>query len=46
MRRGRIACGAVDAWIDLEGMLERLTDPGAANRWSVVGAAAGGEDEG
>ena len=40
------ACDAVDAWIHREGMLERLTDPGAANRWSVVGAAPGGEDEG
>ena len=25
------ACDAVDDWIDREGMLERLTDPGAAN---------------
>ena len=35
------ACDAVDDWIDGEGMLERLTDPGAANRWK----AAGGPDE-
>ena len=36
------ACDAVDAWIDSEGGLERLTDPGAANRWKALG----GEDEG
>ena len=35
-------CDAVDAWIDSEGVLERLTDPGAANRWKALG----GEDEG
>ena len=40
------ACDAVDEWIDREGMVERLTDPGAANRWKAMGAAAGGEDEG
>ncbi|MDE0001122.1 MAG: hypothetical protein OXQ29_00310 [Rhodospirillaceae bacterium] len=32
------ACDAVDEWIAREGMLERLTDPGAANRWKAVGA--------
>ena len=37
------ACDAVDEWIDREGMLEGLTDPGAANRWKAVGPA--GEDE-
>ena len=31
------ACDAVDEWIEREGALERLTDPGAANRWKVVG---------
>ena len=31
------ACDAVDAWIESEGVLERLTDPGAANRWKAVG---------
>ena len=32
------ACDAVDEWIDREGVLERLTDPGAANRWKAAGA--------
>ena len=32
------ACDAVDEWIAREGALERLTDPGAANRWKAVGA--------
>ncbi len=32
------ACDAVDDWIEREGALERLTDPGAANRWKQVGA--------
>ena len=36
------ACDAVDEWIEREGMLERLTDPGAANRWKAMGPA--GED--
>ena len=31
------ACDAVDAWIEAEGVLDRLTDPGAANRWKRVG---------
>ena len=31
------ACDAVDEWIDREGMLDRLTDPGAANRWKAAG---------
>ena len=31
------ACDAVDEWIEREGMLERLTDPGAANRWKAAG---------
>ena len=33
------ACDAVDEWIDREGMLDRLTDPGAANRWKAAGPA-------
>ena len=37
------ACDAVDEWIEREGVLERLTDPGAANRWKAVGAS--GEEE-
>ena len=37
------ACDAVDEWIDREGMVEGLTDPGAANRWKAVGPAE--EDE-
>ena len=36
------ACDAVDEWIEREGMLDRLTDPGAANRWKSMGPA--GED--
>ena len=39
------ACDAVDEWIEREGALERLTDPGAANRWKAVGAPDG-EDPG
>lgn len=30
-------CAEVDAWLKREGGLERLTDPGAANRWKAVG---------
>ena len=37
------ACDAVDEWIEREGMLEGLTDPGAANRWKAVGPAGEGE---
>ena len=37
------ACDAVDEWIDRESMLDRLTDPGAANRWKAAGPD--GEDE-
>ena len=36
------ACDAVDEWIEREGMLDRLTDPGAANRWKAM--APGGEE--
>ena len=38
------ACDLVDEWIEREGALERLTDPGAANRWKQVGLP--GEDDG
>ncbi len=38
------ACDAVDGWIEREGVLERLTDPGAANRWKALGGDA--EDPG
>ena len=40
------ASDAVDAWIDCEGELERLTDPGAANRWKALGGELEGKDEG
>ena len=38
-------CTEVDAWLEREGDLERLTDPGAANRWKAVGRPDVGEDE-
>lgn len=38
------ACDAVDGWIEREGLVERLTDPGAANRWKAAGRGPG-EDE-
>ena len=38
------ACDAVDEWIDREGMLDRVTDPGAANRWKAVGRDMDRED--
>ncbi len=31
---------AVDAWLDREGELDRLTDPGAAERWRAVKPSA------
>ena len=31
------ACDMVDGWIEGEATLDRLTDPGAANRWKVAG---------
>lgn len=40
------ASDAVDDWMRREGVLEHLTDPGAANRWKAVGADADGEDAG
>ncbi len=39
------ACDAVDEWIDREGLLERLTDPAAANRWKAVGRGPEEEEE-
>ena len=39
------ACAAVDAWLEREGELARLTDPGAANRWRAVGRPDLGEGE-
>ncbi len=39
------ACAAVDAWLEREGELARLTDPGAANRWKAVGRPDMGGDE-
>ena len=39
------ACAAVDAWLEREGELARLTDPGAANRWKALGRPEMGEDE-
>ena len=37
--------GAVDEWIDREGMLDRLTDSAAANRWRAVGRGPEDEEE-
>ncbi len=31
------ACGAVDRFLEREGILATLTDPGAANRWKAEG---------
>ena len=39
------ACEAVDGWIDQEGLMERLTDPAAANRWKAVGRDPEDEEE-
>ena len=39
------ACDAVDEWIDREGLMERLTDPAAANRWKAVGRGPDMEEE-
>ena len=38
------ACEAVDGWLEREGVLALLTDPGAANRWKATrdGGDAGG----
>ena len=40
------ACDAVDEWIEGEGVVDRLTDPGAANRWKAVGVPDGEEEPG
>ncbi|MCE2520769.1 MAG: hypothetical protein J4G15_13355 [Alphaproteobacteria bacterium] len=32
---------AIDDWLEREGVLSRLTDPGAANRWKAVGDDGG-----
>ena len=45
---GRIwdeACDAVDDWLEREGDLAKLTDPGAANRWKAVARPDLGESE-
>ena len=34
----------MDDWIDSEGKLESLTDPGAANRWKAAGVEPDEED--
>ena len=39
------ACDLVDGWIEREGVLDRLTDPGAANRWKAAGTEAPGASE-
>ena len=39
------ACDAVDEWIDREGLMERLTDPAAANRWKAAGRGPDDEEE-
>ena len=31
------ACAEIDDWLEREGVLARLTDPGAANRWKATG---------
>ena len=43
--RWEAACAAVDAWLEHEGALARLTDPGAANRWKTLARPEMGEDE-
>ena len=35
------ACEAVDGWLEREGVLALLTDPGAANRWKATGDRGG-----
>ena len=32
---------AIDDWLESEGVLTRLTDPGAANRWKAAGDDSG-----
>ena len=38
-----VACDAVDDWLEREGALDVLSDPGAANRWRAVGDQGDGE---
>ena len=38
-------CAEVDGWLEREGELARLTDPGAANRWKTAARPDLGEDE-
>ena len=35
------AAEAIDDWLEREGVLARLTDPGAANRWKAAGDDGG-----
>ena len=35
------ASASVDDWLEREGVLAQLTDPGAANRWKAAGDDAG-----
>ncbi len=37
------AAAAVDDWLESEGALAHLTDPGAANRWKAKGDGGAGE---
>lgn len=39
-------CNEVDSWMEQEGVLERLTDPGAANRWKEMAVPDNGKDGG
>ena len=39
------ACDAVDAWLEQEGMLDFLSDPGAANRWRAAGNELADKDD-
>ena len=38
-----VACDAVDGWLEREGALDVLSDPGATNRWRAVGNQGEGE---
>lgn len=40
------AAAAVEEWMEREGALERLTDPGAANRWKAVTVPQDDEERG
>ena len=40
MNRWKALGDAVDAWLDREAELDRLTDPGAAERWRAVSGSA------